>query len=289
MAQSSPALRMALALVVATSLLGCTSTDDRKDSPGETPSDEATSFVEDGSDITAVESDAQLITSSLVAASPGSIGLATTDLSGDDLGTRDLGDGTRAIYFPRGCLEIVHVAAAQTATYTFERCSGPNGLRAVTGVVTAKYQVAEGQLHLELTATDLVVNGAHVDWAATADITQNSAGTQRTMAWKAQLSGTTARGRTFGRTNQHQTSWTLGEACFALDGSSDGQVNRREIHTEIQNFRRCRRACPDAGGKIVIADVTKNVRYELHYDGSNQATFVGPAGQEITIPLLCAQ
>jgi hypothetical protein len=264
-------------------LLGCKKKD--KDPQNAEGGDDDVAVVEDGSDTAAAESDAQLITSSLVSASPGSIGLASADLSGDDLGPRDLGDGSRAIYFPRGCLSVV--SDAQTATYTFNRCMGPNGLRGVTGQVKATYRSDGTQLHLELTATDLLVNRASVDWAASADITQ--AGAARTMTWTAQLSGTTARGREFTRTNEHTISWKLGESCFALDGSSDGEVNKREIRTEIVGFRRCRQACPDADGKIVITNVTKNKRYELRYDGSNRATFIDPKGRETALPLLCGQ
>ena len=66
-------------------------------------------------------------------------------------------------------------------------------------------------------------------------------------------------------------------------------MNKRVVNTEIQGFRRCRRACPDAGGKIVITNVTKNKRYELRYDGTNHATFIDPKGERISSRFLCSQ
>jgi hypothetical protein len=269
-----------LLVVASLTTLGC-----RKDKdPAGSELDE-TGFAQDGSDTSAAETDAQLITSSLISSSPGTIGLASADLSGSDLGGREFGDGAKAIYLPRGCLTVVHDPATQTATYTFNRCLGPNGLRAITGEVKAHYRVAPELLHLELTATDLSVNEAVVDWSATADVTSTEA--DRTMVWKAQLAGTSARGRTFSRTNQHTVSWKLGEPCFALSGSSEGEIDKRSIRTEIIDFRRCRRGCPDAGGRIVITNVTKNKSIELRYDGTNTATFVDVKGRETPVPLLC--
>lgn len=247
--------------------------------------DDDTSFVDDASDTSAAESDAQVVTSSLVSSSPGSLGLASVGLSGTDLGARDIGDGAQAIYFPRRCLTVEHHPAESTVTYKFRTCRGPNGLRAVTGDVTARYVAEPTHLHLELTATDLAVNGATVDWTATADI--SSIGADRNMTWKAQLAGTSAGGRAFARTNEHTVSWKLGEACFMLEGSSQGQVRGREIRSAISNFRRCRGGCPDAGGKIVVTNVTKGKSVELRYDGTSRATFVSPKGRVSSVALLC--
>ncbi|HVH46602.1 MAG TPA: hypothetical protein VM925_29880 [Labilithrix sp.] len=285
MERRSLCLLSPLALVVASAgaVLGCSDGGTETKDAG----DDDVAFVTEGSDTAAAETDAQLITSSLVSSSPGgAIGLASQTSDGN-LATRAIGDGALAIYFPRGCLQVASDTTARTARYTFDHCIGPNGLRAVTGVVTATYEASPSQLHLELTASQLSVNRATVDWTATADIT--ATGGDRTMKWKAQLSGTTAGGRTFERINEHAISWTLGEACFALEGSSNGRVNGREIRTEIENFRRCRKACPDAGGKVVVTNVAKNKRFELNYDGTNRATFVGPEGRVVSIPLLCGQ
>lgn len=279
--RSSRAGAAVVALLVVASLIGC-----RKDKDENDPDVDERGFAEDGSDTNAAETDAQLITSSLVSSSPGTIGLASSDLSGADLRGQAFGDGAKAIYLPRGCLTVAHESEAQTATYTFNRClGGPNGLRAITGEVKARYRVELDKLHLELTATDLAVNEAVVDWSATADIVSTDA--DRTMVWKAQLAGTSARGRTFSRTNEQTVVWKLGEPCFALAGVSQGQIQDREIRTEVIDFRRCRRGCPDAGGKIIVTNVSKNKSIELRYNGTSTATFVDVKGRETPVPLLC--
>ena len=165
------------------------------------------------------------------------------------------------------------------------------GLRAVTGVMRAVYTASPGQLHLELTADDLAVNNAKLDWSATADIA--AAGAARTMTWRATMSGSSAGGRSFERSNDHTIRWTVGEPCFAFSGTSEGEVRRpngavkRSLRVEISEFRRCRRGCPDAGGRITVTNTSSNERVELTFDGTNRATFTDVSGKETAIPLLC--
>lgn len=260
--------RALLALASALALSACSSSANhaKPDEPDDV------GYVTDGSDTAAAETDAQLITSSLVASSsPDALGL----------------ENAATIYLPQRCLEIEDDPAAKTAKYTFTNCMGPNGLRGVTGVVETRYEVQPSGLHLELTATDVSVNRAKISWAATADIVSTAGGAGRTMTWKATLSGVSAGGRTLERTTAHTISWRLGEPCFSLDGTSEGRVDRRSIRTDIQGFRRCRRACPDAGGKIIVTNVDANEAFELVYDGTNRATFVEPDGKTVPVPLQC--
>jgi hypothetical protein len=262
----------------------CGSGESEKKSPTD-ESDDDVGFVSDGSDATAAETDAQLVTSTLVSSSASdSIGLASQP-TGGELEPLTIGDGARALYFPQTCLEVTADTTNHKATYRFDRCAGPNGLRAVSGVVEVSYEASPSKLRLTLTATNLTVNKATIDWSATAEIT--ASGAARTMTWKAKLSGTSAGGRALDRTNDYAISWRLGEACFALEGSSDGLVGRREIRTVIEDFHRCRRECPDAGGKISVTNVEKNKTFELLYDGTNRATYVDPKGRAIPVPLLC--
>jgi hypothetical protein len=281
---------VAVSLLVATTVTGCR---DRTTDKNAGPEIDDLSFAEEGADTSAAESDAQLLTSSLVSASTSGIGLASVDLSDSDLGTRDIGDGAKAIYFPRSCLEVTQDTAAQTATYKFDNCMGPNGLRGVKGQVSAHYTINPEHLHLEITADNLTINDATVDWAATADIT--AVGADRSMTWKAQLLGVTAGKRSFSRNNEHTVAWRLGEPCLEVSGFSSGAIQKRdqaegegrEIRTDISDFKRCRGGCPEAGGKISVTNVSKNKVIELRYDGTNRATFVAPNGKESSVPLLC--
>ena len=107
------------------------------------------------------------------------------------------------------------------------------------------------------------------------------------MTWTGTLSGTTANGKKFSHQSNSRVSWSLGDKCFALSGSSDGTIGAREIKVEIDDFSRCGRGCPESGGKIVVTNVVKNKSIEVDYDGTATAEYTGPGGKTTPIPLLC--
>lgn len=284
-------MRTALVVAIALAVVACRP---KKDDPDPNPiggGDDENGLAEDGTDTNAAENDSEALTSTLVGGggAGGSIGLASSsDLAGGGVDGRTIGDGAKALYVPRGCLTVTSTGDGTgegTAKYEFNGCTGPAGLFNVKGVVDVTYKATPNHLALDLVGTDLQVNRATVDWSAHAEIDAN--GAARTMTWKASLTGTTARGRDFSRTNDKTIKWTVGEPCIGLDGVSQGDVRGRNVKTEITAFRRCRGSCPDAGGKIVITNVDKNVSVEIRYDGTNQATLVGPKGGEVKFGLLC--
>lgn len=279
---TSSTKRLAVVLLVA----GITCVACKKESTTKPDgTDEPESLAEDGTDSAAAETDAEIVTSSLVSATAtgGSLTLASTELTADGASTAGVGDGAKAIYFPRNCLTVTSDEAAKTVSYRFEDCSGPNAIFKIKGVITATYATSPGKLVLNLVGTDLRINRAVVDWSATAEIT--ASGADRSMHWKGALSGTTARGKTFSRTNDKVVTWRFGERCFGVSGVSEGKVRDRYLRTEITDFRRCQGACPEAGGRITISNEAK-LKVEILFDGSNRATYTGPKGTT-TFALAC--
>jgi hypothetical protein len=243
-------------------------------------------LAEDGTDSAAAEIDAEIVTSSLVSPTPssGSLTLASTsELAGGGLATAGVGDGAKALYFPKGCLTVASDDAAKTVTYDFADCAGPNGIFRIRGRVVATYAAAPGMLTLDLVGNDLQVNRSTIDWTAHAAI--SAAGLARSMHWQGTLSGTTARGKTFSRTNTKDVAWRFGERCYAVSGISEGKVRERFLRTEITDFRRCQGACPEAGGKITISNAAK-LKVEITFDGTPQATFMTPKGTSV-VDLAC--
>jgi hypothetical protein len=249
-------------------------------------------FVERGAEIVSIESDLQLLTASLIASSPGGIGIATGGLTEAPIHPADRpshgGDhgGTRAIFSPRECLDVANDTAIGETTYTFRDCQGPSGLREITGILHVRARQDQDMLVLELRGDALTVGNAALSWNATASITR--AGVDRTMTWRGTLTGQSEKGRDFERKAERTTSWRLGEPCYALNGTSEGTLSGRPILTELQGLRRCRRACPDPGGKLIVTHVKKNERYELSFDGSDVASFDGPQGKT-TVRLRCGR
>jgi len=263
--------------------VGCKKNDPK---PIDPTADEARALAEDGTDSAVAETDTEVVTSSLVSATAagGSLTLASTsELGLGGVGTAGLGDGAKALYFPRGCLTVTADTVAQTVTYAFDNCAGPNGIFKIKGTIVATYATAPGKLTLNIVGNDLLVNRATVDWTATAEITNTAA--DRSMHWKGALSGTTARGKTFSRTNEKTVTWRFGERCFGVSGVSEGNVRDRYLRTEIADFRRCQGACPEAGGRITISNEQK-LKVEILFDGTNRATYSTPKGTT-TIDLAC--
>ncbi|HSO34577.1 MAG TPA: hypothetical protein VLT33_18715 [Labilithrix sp.] len=248
--------------------------------------DDPALLAEDGTDSAAAETDTEVLTSSLVSATAagGSLSLASTDLTGGELGTKGVGDGAKAIYFPKGCLEVTGDEAAKTVTYVFTGCAGPNGIFRLTGTLVATYALSPGKLVLDMVGNDLTVNRSKVDWAAHAEITGD--GAARQMAWKGTLSGTTARGKDFSRTNDKVVAWRFGERCFAVSGVSEGNVRGRYLRTEIADFKRCQGSCPEAGGRITITNAQAKVKVEILFDGTSRASYTTPKGTT-TFDLAC--
>lgn len=248
--------------------------------------EDPTDIAQDGIETSSAESDAQLLTTSFVATSAsGSLSIASaSDLAGGSLATTALGDGTRLLYFPRGCLTVKENGATHTLTYTFTGCTGPNGLGRITGEVEATYVTAPGKLTLDLVGTKLQVNRSEVEWSATSEITSN--GAERTMHWRGTLTGATARGRAFSRTTDKTVTWRVGERCLALSGSSEGRIGARDVKTDITDYQRCQGTCPEGGGRIDITNARTGNQVEIRYDGTNRATVVGPHGQS-SLTLAC--
>ncbi len=277
---------IALAAVALASVEGCAA--HHSATPGD---DDTTLLAQDGSDTSAAENDTETISSSFIAAS-GSLGLASgADLAGGQLSAANLGDGTRAEFYPAGCLTVTSDPTSRAATYAFDHCSGPYGLLDVTGVVKVTSSPSPAtagatRLVLDFVGTGLKINRATADWSAHAEIASTALGA-RTMTWRATLAGTTARGRAFTRTNQKTVAWTVGQECVLVNGSSDGNVTGRQIHTDVIHYSRCRGECPAPGSEIRITNANTGKTVDITYDGGRQATFTGPTGGQTQIVLAC--
>lgn len=271
---------LALALLVAAA--GC-----KKSAPsGSENPDDTRLLAQDGSDTASAEADHSLLASTLVAAGArGSISLASADELAGDIASADLGDGAKAFFFPRGCVTSTHDSTTRTVTYVFRDCSGPLGLLRVTGEVKVTYEAAPNQLTLDLVGTGLKANKATADFHAHAVITSH--GLDRTMAWKAELSGRTARDREFTGNATKLIKWTVGERCYAFDGASEGDVKGRNIRTEITGYRRCQGSCPEAGGKVMITHTSTGKQVLIEFDGSSRAKVTTPK-ETLSVPMLCA-
>ncbi|HEY3818840.1 MAG TPA: hypothetical protein VGL81_16830 [Polyangiaceae bacterium] len=240
-------------------------------------------------DVNGTESDVESLGTSFVGSDGASV--ATQSLVGGSNvklasgGTVDTGVPSFA-FLPAGCLTVTEDTAKSTATYAFDGCTGPLGLVALTGTVTVGWQVAGNELTLDFSAQGFQINRATVDnWQATAVITSN--GTQRSMTWNAQLSGTTGSGRQFNRTNQKSVQWTVGVACLSASGQSSGDILGANLQTTVVSWQRCEYACPQAGSEITVKDLDDGDSIDIQYDGGPTAELTLDGGKPREIRLAC--
>jgi hypothetical protein len=279
------ALTTQLGIASALGVIGCAATPDS--------SSDLASAGADGED---TEADTESLAQSFVGtsgSSGSSLGLQSADELNPKLGGQGLevqgivSNPAGGFYQPPGCLVENSDSATKTNTYTFSDCTGPFGLLHLTGVVTAVWSVASGDtLDVTLSASNFQVNKATLSsWNANATITAN--GSSRDMVWSASLSGTTGSGRAFSRTNNKNISWTVGEPCLAISGTSQGTITGLDLRTVITSYSRCEGSCPAAGSEIQVTDVSNGDSVAVKYLGGAEAQFTGVNGTVTDIPLLC--
>lgn len=248
-----------------------------------TPDTESQSLADEGTDTTASEGDAVSLTGTLLSSSGATVGLASEAGSGLSLDNM-VGSGARLFFLPVGCVTVENPTTS-SVKYTFAGCTGPRGLRRLTGVVDVTYASANGVLTLDIKSTGLQVNKATIDWTAKATVT--ASGAMRTMNWTGHFTGTTGGGRTITRDNTKVMTWTVGDSCFEINGTSEGTVGARDVKTEVITYKRCKASCPEAGSEIKVTHVSAGKVVDLVY-GTDEATFTDAAGDKITFVPLCA-
>lgn len=272
----------ALLLAALLPLVGC--------APGARTVDEAdTVLAEDGADTHDIEAQASSLTAVFTLAphaleeADGGSGTSPPPTPDEVLAAADR---TRAFFAPVGCLTVAASPEKKEVTYVFSGCSGPWGLLRMHGTVIARYTRAPNGITVEVTTDDLRANRATVDYHATATITGDAAG-NRAMTWKAELSGTTARGRAFERTADWSARWKVGNTCIAVDGTAEGNVTGRPVRTTVEGLSRCRGECPQRGGVVTVTNTATNKTLRIEFEGGNRATFTAANGRETTIVLAC--
>jgi hypothetical protein len=243
--------------------------------------------VSGGTDTSETESNVEALSTTFVGGSTSGTATLSFDLGASGgVHLNSLGDAAKAYFLPAGCLTVTDDPSTSQATYTFAGCTGPHGLVHVTGVVTVGYAApAANELQLSYSATGLQINGATLDWTASAVVTAN--GAARDMVWDGAFTGTTARGRAIHRTNHKDYTWTVGGSCLGVNGSSDGNVSGRELKIDIIGYDRCTGACPQSGSEIKVTDVSTGAVYDLTY-GNDTATYTDPQGHSTEFTPLCA-
>ena len=239
-------------------------------------------------DVAGTESDVESLGTSLVSSDGKSVTTASIG-GGSSLqpldNTISASNGVGSWFPPAGCVQGTIDTTTKTATYVFNACTGPLGLVELDGTVNLTWADSPGSLTVNYSAQGFKINRATIDsWKATAAVT--ASGSDRHMVYTAQLSGTTARGRTFTRSNDKTIDWTVGQPCVKVSGQSDGTILGVELRTTIDAFSRCAAECPQAGSEITVENVRTGESIDIKYSGGPEAVLT-INGKTSAIGLAC--
>lgn len=182
-------------------------------------------------------------------------------------------------YQPPGC--VVATTTGVTATYQFTNCRGPYGLVNVNGSLTARY-VSRSAMGWTVQVTGaLQANSTTLRPDVTATV--SSAGATRTATITVAGGGTGRRGVDYTNRGTYTATWD--GTCFGINGSVTSTSSAAGAVTlTANNYRRCRGACPDAGGVLSVSGASGAVT--VTYSGGATAMVTG--ARTSTVRLFCS-
>jgi hypothetical protein len=154
-------------------------------------------------------------------------------------------------------------------TYSLVRCSGPLGLRDLTGEIDVTYASDDDELTMSVGSTDLSTGGRAV--TLDLDVTRSASGeTERTLRI---TSNTSVVGQ---RTVSHrdvtfEVRYVQGSGCVEVTARGDIEVNGRDFEYTLDDYSRCSGLCPESGS-LTLEDGDDSAT--LRFDGSNLPDYV---------------
>ena len=109
------------------------------------------------------------------------------------------------------------------------------------------------------------------------------AGGVRTARVTVNGSGTGPRGTAYTTAGSYTSTWD--GTCLGVDGTVAVTANAQTLTVTVSNWRRCRGACPEAGGSLALS--APGGTATIAYSGGPTATVTGPRGRSGTLALFC--
>jgi hypothetical protein len=177
---------------------------------------------------------------------------------------------------PAGCMRVQ--VNSNVIFYTLDGCSGPYGLRQLSGGLTTAFGIIDGRLLVCIAATGLRVGSASVDMSTWAPV--GSAGTTTDQSTG---SGTGLRGTSYERNGRYTASWD--GSCLELSGAWSTTASDRSWDTTVTRYRYCAGQCPDAGSAVTLSGGQLSDAVTITYDGDNTAgwTVAGRRGSVVSL------
>jgi hypothetical protein len=172
----------------------------------------------------------------------------------------------------------------------FEDCTGPFGLRHLSGDETATLSKnADGSMHVALQDDgNLTVNGKAAQHNAAGDVTFSPG--KRNVAWKGAWTRVNDKGLTVSHTTDLTAEVDLGTSCRTTNGTGVTNVGQREVDTTINSVAVCLNANGEPGcptGEVIHERKPSGNKVTIEFDGSAEASVTGPKGNTFDVALVC--
>jgi hypothetical protein len=179
-------------------------------------------------------------------------------------------------YLPAACLSA-NVNGA-TVVLVFNNCTGPQGLRKVTGQVVEVVSVDVAGIHVHASATRLQIGQTTMDIDSSIIYTIDSG--NRSMSVTTSGAGTGPLGNSIVRQGNYTVTWDA--SCVATDGSWATTSGERSRSTTAQ-MKRCDHQCPTG----TVTHTHGGRTTTITFDGSPVAKWTTNDGKSGTINLIC--
>jgi hypothetical protein len=186
-------------------------------------------------------------------------------------------------YYPNGCATAS--ANQNVVTFTLNNCTGPLGLVASTGTITATVTTGSNQVQIQLAGNGVTANGAIINLSTTSTVSLAANG-QKTLQGNSQSTGTGPNGNSTAHVGSYTLVWPTGNGCGTINGqfSGVGTGTYSGTTTQINNWVVCAGKCPQSG---TTTSSYSGGSVTLTFNGSNTAQCTSTIGTAASVPLHC--
>jgi|RhiMethySRZTD1v2_1073278.scaffolds.fasta_scaffold10470_10 hypothetical protein len=151
--------------------------------------------------------------------------------------------GLRNYFTPSGC--ITATSAQAVVNVNLNNCTGPLGMRNVSGNFATTFSRVQNGLAMNVKATNVTINNRTAQWELNGTATRSGNNFSLGVTSNGTLTGTNA--LAIGRNAQATINWTKGSGCVAVDGQDTLTANGATFNGRLSGYQRCTGACPTAG------------------------------------------
>jgi hypothetical protein len=169
-------------------------------------------------------------------------------------------------FSPPGCASAV--AFGGEVTYTLERCSGPLGMRDLTGQITVRYESTRAELRMRVSSNELSSSGH----AVVLDLTLRRSATGERARRLSVTSNSSLSGE---RSLVHrdigfEIRYAAESGCVEVTGRGDLDLDGRTLDYTLDGYSRCAGLCPKSG-LLTLQDDSRSA--SVRFDGTNQPAY----------------